>query len=318
MLKYYQIHVDQILVDEDLLSFKNQLEEYKSGGRHDVFDNIDIFAENCRSKEKLDKKFELFCRVDDADDSDVIVYGLYLELLQFWGQEEKILEIVSKISKKYQSKCVVFQWNHDVDFARYSKKVENFKNVVVLNFNTSSPNHNDLVLPFWSIQSDVSKSRESKNVFASMCCSLNNSLRYRLASTLSKKEKFLIFSSLPKDQYNDLLKRSLFTMCPRGNGLSSYRFFESIAARSIPVLIADDVALPFEKKVDYENMIVRIPESRVEDFSFILNSLLSIDPAKMLETIDKNLHLFSFGNVQKEVHDFIKFRIGDLSEKQNY
>lgn len=312
MINYFQIHADQIMADEGLLEFKDHLEEYKAGDRHDVFDNLDIFSENCRSIKKQDKDFRIFRKVNDQKDSDVVIYGLYLEMLQFWGQEMKILEVIKKTSEMYSDKCVVFQWNHDVDFAKYSTFVENFKNVVILNFNTSRPTKNDIILPFWSINTEISRELEDKTVFASLCCSINNPLRYQLAKTIVGKPGFLFFDKLPHDQYEELLRKSLFTFCPRGHGLSSYRFFESLSARSIPVLLADDVTLPFQDSLNYDEMIVRIPENRAADFDFIIESLRLVDSRKMLDSIDRNLHAFGFANVQRKVYEFIKNKNKEL------
>lgn len=57
--------------------------------------------------------------------------------------------------------------------------------------------------------------------------------------------------------------RSRFVLCPRGRGLNSRRFFETLAAGRIPVLISDSVKLPLEGLIDYSEFTVRVPEGFV-------------------------------------------------------
>jgi len=45
-------------------------------------------------------------------------------------------------------------------------------------------------------------------------------------------------------KYNELLSASLFSLCPSGSGPNSIRFWESLAAGAIPVLLSDHCALP--------------------------------------------------------------------------
>ena len=57
---------------------------------------------------------------------------------------------------------------------------------------------------------------------------------------------------------------SKFVLCPRGFGLSSVRFFETLAFGRIPVLISDDTKLPLEEKIDYDKFIIRVEENDLE------------------------------------------------------
>ncbi len=70
------------------------------------------------------------------------------------------------------------------------------------------------------------------------------------------------FSSNNKTQqeyeYEQILSRSRFSLCPRGSNPNSVRFWESLAAGAIPVLISDNYKLP---EWDWDNTIIRIKES---------------------------------------------------------
>ncbi|MBI84070.1 MAG: hypothetical protein CMJ81_12790 [Planctomycetaceae bacterium] len=61
-----------------------------------------------------------------------------------------------------------------------------------------------------------------------------------------------------KREYQHVLARTRFSLCPRGTGPSTLRFWESLQAGAIPVLISDDMQLP--AGVDWQRSIVRIAE----------------------------------------------------------
>ena len=89
-----------------------------------------------------------------------------------------------------------------------------------------------------------------------------------------------------KQHYIDILSRSVFSICPRGSNAGSNRFWESIKAGSIPILIADDWVLP---EYDWENTIIRIKEKDwvagiSNDSYFIDNIIKTVD----IETLRSN------------------------------
>lgn len=71
----------------------------------------------------------------------------------------------------------------------------------------------------------------------------------------------------PKEEseYKDILERSKFSICPRGSSPSSVRFWESIAAGAIPILVSDDWVLP---NWDWDNTILRIPEHQFQQYTY--------------------------------------------------
>lgn len=61
-----------------------------------------------------------------------------------------------------------------------------------------------------------------------------------------------------RDYYSDMSKSS-YTLCMRGGGNFSYRFYEALSFGRIPILIDTDMALPNEKLIKWDDYIVRIP-----------------------------------------------------------
>lgn len=63
-------------------------------------------------------------------------------------------------------------------------------------------------------------------------------------------------------QFAETLWRSKFGLCPRGHGTSSIRFFETMAAGRVPVIIADEWVPPFG--LDVDAFAIRWPEGDVD------------------------------------------------------
>jgi hypothetical protein len=72
-------------------------------------------------------------------------------------------------------------------------------------------------------------------------------------------------------EYQDILVRSRFALCPRGTGASTIRFWESLQAGAVPVLIADAMRLP--DSFDWDKCIIKIKESDLNTIPTILDSI---------------------------------------------
>jgi len=72
-------------------------------------------------------------------------------------------------------------------------------------------------------------------------------------------------------EYQDILVRSRFALCPRGTGASTIRFWESLQAGAIPVLIADDMRLP--NFFDWNQCVIRVKETDVQLIPQILEGI---------------------------------------------
>lgn len=57
---------------------------------------------------------------------------------------------------------------------------------------------------------------------------------------------------------------SAYILCGSGYGNYSYRFYESLSAGRIPVLIDSDVVLPFEERIPWQELIVRVPADQLQ------------------------------------------------------
>jgi hypothetical protein len=74
------------------------------------------------------------------------------------------------------------------------------------------------------------------------------------ATTTANKNK------VEKEFYENIYS-NLFTLCLRGMGNYSVRFYQTLAMGRIPVLIDTDSNLPFSDQIDYKNIVVKVPFS---------------------------------------------------------
>ena len=76
---------------------------------------------------------------------------------------------------------------------------------------------------------------------------------------------------IQKEEYNQLLLKSRFCLCPSGSGPNSIRFWESLAIGSIPIILADTLDLP--KHELWKDAILRVKESELETIPNILKNI---------------------------------------------
>jgi len=98
-----------------------------------------------------------------------------------------------------------------------------------------------------------------------------------------------------RDEYTALIAQSRFVFCPRGDGLTSLRFFETLAFGRIPILVADDTALPLEGEIAYDEFMVRVPERQVENWEVYLDAFLLAHPyLEVRSSLARNAYLLWF------------------------
>jgi len=285
------IIIDQFPLNDQYLKIYTE-------GRPDIIQNTDIFFENCRSLMLPPeyKFFNLFKENEIIKPETILICPIYLEIFERCNQP--VLKVIEFLSKKFFPNRIIFQWNHDIDFADKYSEASNFENAYIINFNTSKPLKNDIIVPFWAINTDFIP--QNKSIFACFLGSINNSLRNNLVNTIYRKENYHYISGVP---LKDFLPRCIFSFCPKGQGLNSYRFYECFHLNTIPVLIADKSFLPFQDKINYNEICVRIPESKATDFEFIDKTLKNVDSEKMLQSINDKKINFTLYGVQTEIYN---------------
>lgn len=263
--------------------------------RPGVLEDIDIFKQGKRS-EGHPSDFSLF---EESDEADILVFPFYLELFEFFGKAYMVVPLLTALCATYSSKQIVVQWNHDIDFSKRFPALRDIKNLTVLNFNTSERSKNDIVLPFWTL--DINPLEEEKKYEYGFIGEITHPIRSTLYHAFRNDRDCFLGSKLEYQEFRKTVSSCRFSFCPRGAGLSSWRFFECMHLNTIPVLFADDVELPFPD-LDYSEFCVRLPEKMAGDRQTIVDRLQSVDYNQMLTKLKEVRDRFTLKGVQEEVH----------------
>lgn len=79
---------------------------------------------------------------------------------------------------------------------------------------------------------------------------------------LAKFNKDVVASCQRDPRYPKLMGSAKFCFSPRGQSSWTLRFYESFLAGCVPVILADDIELPFENLVDYSQFTIKWPMTR--------------------------------------------------------
>lgn len=78
----------------------------------------------------------------------------------------------------------------------------------------------------------------------------------------SAKQKGRYSSAERRRMYYNILDTD-YALIPRGDERWSFRFLEAVGAGAVPVIVADGLTLPLEHLIDWDNIVIRIPEAAV-------------------------------------------------------
>lgn len=80
---------------------------------------------------------------------------------------------------------------------------------------------------------------------------------------------YVRFNEVSKPDYDIILRRTKFALCPRGYGITSFRMFEAMALGCVPVYISDEFWEPFNLPFDYG---IKIRPDQIKDIPKILEN----------------------------------------------
>ena len=107
-----------------------------------------------------------------------------------------------------------------------------------------------------------------------------------------KNETDVVFSEATRDCnrdcYRDKMSRSTFCLCPRGWSPWTLRAYQAMMAGCIPVIIADEIEFPYESRLDWSQMTVKIAEKDANNTIKILRTLTDEQIDAKRRMIDKH------------------------------
>lgn len=75
--------------------------------------------------------------------------------------------------------------------------------------------------------------------------------------------KFSGPDKLGRIDYFEHLRNAKFCLAPRGESSWTLRFYEAFFVECVPVLLSDEVELPFQNVVDYTQISIKWPSTRI-------------------------------------------------------
>lgn len=111
-----------------------------------------------------------------------------------------------------------------------------------------------------------------------------------------------------KDLFLDLTSRSKFTLCPRGYGATSFRLYEAMQMKSVPVYIFyKKPHLPFANKIDWNKIAILIDYDKINTLDDILTNLSDEKYQEMVKyTSEIYSDYFSLEGTSKQILESLK------------
>jgi hypothetical protein len=147
-----------------------------------------------------------------------------------------------------------------------------------------------------------------RDIFCSFIGSNTHNLRAVMTQELQNVSGFdIILHKISYEQFVDKLERSVFSLCPRGYGATSFRICESLQHGSIPVYIYDKDWSPWNDEINFEDYGIKIHESQISEIPKILNSIGQEEIEKLKSNGEKIFEqYFDYLNCSKKIIDKIK------------
>lgn len=128
---------------------------------------------------------------------------------------------------------------------------------------------------------------QNKEIFASFIGVIygrNNFIREKLHQNLKNKQEYIFENSISYEEFSNTMSKSIFSLCPRGYGATSFRICEALQHQSIPVYISDKPWIPFNDLINFNDYGVFIHSKDIDNIDIILKNISQ-------EEINKKINL---------------------------
>lgn len=207
--------------------------------------------------------------------------------------KEKIEERLSKINEK----TIIFILDD------YEFELKSYKNQIIVRSSADKRllKENELILPYlWeNINPPFEPLKRTDKPIVGFC-GWRSKPRYEILKKIRShpqlqanyilRDKFMGGHRLHKDTINDFeenMKQSHFIICNRGTGNFSMRFYQTLAAGRIPLVVDTNMQLPLHDIAPYHEVIIM--EKTVEK---VIEKLLFVWENEDIEKIQQNCFIF--------------------------
>ena len=91
------------------------------------------------------------------------------------------------------------------------------------------------------------------------------------------------------EDYRDLMENADFAFIPRGDALFSYRLLEAMSFGSIPIVLADNWVLPFDRLIDWSSCALR---PREDEIGTCIELIKTLSDAEVFQRKQKVLEVY--------------------------
>jgi hypothetical protein len=167
------------------------------------------------------------------------------------------------------------------------------------------------------IKDEMKPQPKERDIFCSFVGSMTHPIRNAMHVVLKDNDRYLFAvrswrAEVEEDElqrFIDITSRSVFSLCPRGYGKSSFRFYEAMQLGSIPVFIYDQKWMPFEDEIDWSDFSVCIHINDIKKIDEILSSIGKEKIYQMQQALHKT---WSENFTMESVYNRISERIGSF------
>jgi len=119
-------------------------------------------------------------------------------------------------------------------------------------------------------------------------------------------------------EFAETLGRSVFALCPRGYGKTSFRMYEALQLGAIPVYIYDEPWLPYTDVLDWNEFAVLVPLAEVDRLHELLAAHTAADIRRKQDRI-RELYptYFTFSGVVRQIPRILRQPTAAASVRQS-
>ena len=151
---------------------------------------------------------------------------------------------------------------------------------------------------------EIKKNRE-RNMLCSFVGTIKNHLIRRKIKTLFDMD-FLVMEHTGYKTFVDVMERSVFSLCPRGYGATSFRICEALQHGSIPVYVYDSPWIPWKDEFNFKDIGILISEREIPNILNIIRSKTKDDIRRYVENGEKIYkEYFTFSGCSQKIIDLI-------------
>jgi len=236
--------------------------------------------------------------IDYFNKKNIIIFPVCLNAYGKEKIEEKLTELNKKNKLNEINKKIIIFILDDYEF-----ELKSYKNQIIIRSSADKSllKDNEFILPyFWNNKQTPFEplKRTAKPIIG--FCGWRSKPRYEILKKIRNhneleanyilRDKFMGGHRLNEDTVNEFyenMKQSHFIICNRGTGNFSMRFYQTLAAGRIPLVVDTDMQLPLNKIAPYHEVIIM--EKTVEK---VIKKLLFVWENKDIEKMQQECSNF--------------------------